>query len=656
MKHLPSPVKFRSDINGLRAWAVIAVLFYHFDIKYFSGGFLGVDIFFVISGYLMTAIILKGVEKKEFLIWKFYLSRARRILPALIVLFLVLFLIGWFILPSTDYSELGSQALFSSFFVSNFFFWQTAGYFGGTAHEKWLLHTWSLSVEWQFYVLYPLLIMLLWKIKEDFKFLLIALTILFISSFLLSIYLTPIMPNPSFYLLPTRGWELLMGGIVFLMSRFYKLEGRAVAVLAIISWILIVGSILLMNKGMAWPGFWAFIPVLATAVLIFINQSSSFMVNNRLFQWLGERSYSLYLWHWPLVVFLYFSGTQDSPLFITVALLLSVLLAHMSYHLVEIPTRKYLSKKQVSLELKLIGFFLFIVVIYSAFISQIPLENRVASSVEMVAQEAQNSNPRRKECAPINFGEASPECLYGKGKLGLVLIGDSHADAVIGAAGEVAEKNNMSVMFLGKHGCPTLEGVNLVRGGGKCSKFNNWVLDRYSKFSEKPPLLIVNSAWVRVGFQKKPKIYFSKKADSHDDVSFQNEFKEALVNLACKFNEINPGNIYVTRPIPAMLKKVPNVLRWNNLIGKPNEDVYLEIEDYMDVNKIVWNAQDEAALKCNINILNPLEFLCENGRCLGSKKGIPYYYDHEHLSERGNRLLEPLFQEIFDLELDLKQP
>ena len=140
---------FRPDINGLRAWAVIAVVLYHFGVPGFQGGFVGVDIFFVISGFLMTGIITKGIVKGKFSFLEFYLARAKRIIPALVAVCATLLVLGWTFLPSTDYKTLASHSVYSLLFLSNFEYWLSAGYFDAESHEKWLLHTWSLSVEWQ---------------------------------------------------------------------------------------------------------------------------------------------------------------------------------------------------------------------------------------------------------------------------------------------------------------------------------------------------------------------------------------------------------------------------------------------------------------------------------------------------------------------------
>lgn len=217
--HLPSPVKFREDINGLRAWAVIAVLLFHFSLIGLPGGFAGVDIFFVISGYLMTAIIVGGYEKGNFSIWKFYMSRVRRILPAAMFVITVLLVLGWFFLPTPDYQELGKQSAYSLGFLSNIGYWKSSGYFDSSAHEKWLLHTWSLAVEAQFYLLYPLFIALVWRFWKSVKAVTIAVLLIFLASLVLNLTLSHSKPTAAFYLLPTRGWELAAGALVFLIAK-----------------------------------------------------------------------------------------------------------------------------------------------------------------------------------------------------------------------------------------------------------------------------------------------------------------------------------------------------------------------------------------------------------------------------------------------------
>lgn len=216
----PPAVNFRKDINGLRAWAVVAVVLFHFGVPGFAGGFVGVDVFFVISGFLMTNILIKKLEnpQQKFSVWDFYLARAKRIAPALLVLCIALLALGWFLLPPQDYRSLGMHTLTSVLFASNIQYWREAGYFDAASHDKWLLHTWSLSVEWQFYLLLPLLLWGVWRWWPGRAHAVRCLLVVFLVSLGLSVWLTAKKPEAAFFLLPTRAWEMLAGGLIALLT------------------------------------------------------------------------------------------------------------------------------------------------------------------------------------------------------------------------------------------------------------------------------------------------------------------------------------------------------------------------------------------------------------------------------------------------------
>ena len=321
---------FRHDINGLRAIAVIAVVLFHFNASWMPGGFAGVDVFFVISGFLMTGIIFRGIEQENFSILKFYVARANRIIPALAVLCLVLLVFGWFYLTPLDYKALGKHAATSVSFLSNIVYWRESGYFDAASHEKWLLHTWSLSVEWQFYIIYPLILVAMRKFMsiKTMKYLLLVGTIL---GFIFCVIATYKWPNPSYYLLPTRAWEMMLGGLAYLYPLTLQ-ETRK----KLFEWVglgLIIGSYFLISSENPWPGYLAIFPVIGTFLVIQAHRNDSVITNNLVFQKLGTWSYSIYLWHWPLVVIIYTFSLPDQ--YVYLGLILSIVLGFASYHFIE---------------------------------------------------------------------------------------------------------------------------------------------------------------------------------------------------------------------------------------------------------------------------------------------------------------------------------
>lgn len=339
---------FRTDINGLRAYAVLGVMLFHFGVPGFSGGFIGVDVFFVISGYLMTRIAIEEADRRKGLdwtwLWRFYLARARRIVPALLVLCITLLAIGWLTLPTGDYKQLSSHTLVALAFLSNLKFWSEAGYFDVASHDKWLLHTWSLSVEWQFYLLFPILLLILWRLFPNRRAVTIALLVGLAFSLSLSIYLTPGNPSAAFYLLPSRAWELLAGGIVYLIGPCWRLGDTLARSVEALGFTLITGSALMISADTPWPGASALAPVLGSVLVLTAARQASAWTRPAPLQALGNWSYSIYLWHWPLAVALVYLEIQARPSSILVGMTLSILLGWISYIWIETPARRRLSQ------------------------------------------------------------------------------------------------------------------------------------------------------------------------------------------------------------------------------------------------------------------------------------------------------------------------
>ena len=339
-------MNYRSEIDGLRALAVIPVILFHAGFQAFSGGFVGVDVFFVISGYLITTIIASELEQGNFSLIKFYERRVRRILPALFFVMLVCLPFAWAWLLPTDMRDFSQSLVAVGTFTSNILFWRETGYFDEAAELKPLLHTWSLSVEEQFYVLYPLFLMLFWRFGKRRLIVLVGLT--FIASLTLAQWGVQNYPVPTFFLLPTRGWELLIGSFTAFYLLSAKRQNFDRIVCEIGGWLgiaFILYALITFNQKMPFPGLYALWPTLGAALfIVFANQRTSIgqLFGNKVLVWIGLISYSAYLWHQPLFVFARhrsFLYHYQNQILLAVLVVISFVLAYLSWRFVETPFR-----------------------------------------------------------------------------------------------------------------------------------------------------------------------------------------------------------------------------------------------------------------------------------------------------------------------------
>lgn len=338
-------MRYRPEIDGLRAIAVIPVILFHAGVQLFSGGFVGVDIFFVISGYLITTIILTELETSRFSLLKFYERRARRILPALYVVMASCLPFAWLWLMPSDAKEFSNSVMAVLAFTSNIFFWQNSNYFDAGSDLKPLLHTWSLGVEEQFYVLFPIFLMLAWRLGR--KRIVGLLTILALLSLALAVYATSTKPVAAFFLLPTRGWELAMGSLI----AFY-LDGKErdpfpsalQQILSLVGFGLIAGAALTLSKETPFPGFSALVPTVGAGLLIVFGSPETIvgrLLASRVFVGMGLVSYSAYLWHQPLLSFArHRSLTELDEMVIAGIIVLTFSLAYVTWRYIETPFRR----------------------------------------------------------------------------------------------------------------------------------------------------------------------------------------------------------------------------------------------------------------------------------------------------------------------------
>lgn len=653
---------FRPDINGLRAWAVVAVILYHFIVPGFTGGFVGVDVFFVISGFLMTGIIVRGLERDgtRWSILSFYLARARRIVPALAVLCAALLLIGRCVLLPIDYKMLATHVVFALGFISNFKFWKEAGYFDTASHEKWLLHTWSLAVEWQFYILLPILLILIWRLWPSRGALLTVIVTIMLASMSAAILLGSHDSVAAFYLLPTRAWELLAGGLIGLLVRAPETIRHRRNLIEVAGLALILLAVFTFDVTSPWPGWRALVPVTGAMLVLYAARENSNWTGNAIAQWLGNRSYSIYLWHWPLAVTLSYLDRTGEPASICAAIVLTLILSDLSYRWVEQPAR--CEWRSWPPRRAMIAFALVLSAISATSIAVRALDGfpqRVNPKVQAAIAESHNINPSGDGCFATQ-GNQSPSCIYGGKKVHAILIGDSHSNAVVTALAEAAHPEGYGVLALSYVSCPVLFGVQFTpiyyRAGlsgrdERCGDFLQWVALKLVDYaSDIPAVLVYRASVYAFGHNEpsrptagKPLVYFTNVYEEPSQL-FLDEFRQNLITSACKI--ARHRTVYLVRPIPEFGVDIPRATARAIMFGNPHR-VSIALTEYHQRNSFIWSAQDEARARCGVKILDPLPYLCTNGSCQGTKGDRPLYLDDNHLSEYGNKLLVPMFAEIF---------
>ncbi|WP_413561330.1 acyltransferase family protein [Bdellovibrio sp. HCB209] len=452
--------KYRADIDGLRAISILAVLVYHAFPLLLPGGFIGVDVFFVISGFLITNILLSEFQENRFSVLEFYKRRIRRIFPALVVVLFFVLVLGKIVLRSQEIEALRGQIVAACLFASNFLFWKEAGYFDSASDLKPLLHLWSLGVEEQFYFVWPLLILVSLKYRK--YFLLLGTVIV---SLILSAAFTHSHSSAAFYLLPFRFWEMGIGGLLAGIHLFPKLKGlsdKALKFPNLLSGLGLIGlcvGLMLCRKGSVFPGVIALVPVLASVFIIMAERSyvNRVILSASPLVVLGLISYPLYLWHWPLLALgRTVVGKEIGPGYRFVLCLLSVVLAYLTYKLIELPLRRYRDGK-TALAVQT-GAFVLAGVAAFAFLKEDKSTAHMFADLNPSITYAEFSCPGELKEAGLNYCRK-------KGRAETILIGDSHAEHYFYGLDSVAKNG---VMLAGNSSCPAVLGISVEGDQPKC--------------------------------------------------------------------------------------------------------------------------------------------------------------------------------------------
>lgn len=487
---------FRYDINALRAIAILGVLFYHYKVNFFFGGFAGVDVFFVISGYLMSKIIITSINRNEFSFKDYFGKRLKRIVPALLFLISAFVLIGFFIYLPQDYQTNQKNAAGSVAFLSNIWYWQNSNYFDASSETNIFLHTWSLSVEWQFYLLYPVVLLMLSRVFKSKLSYLLFFTISTILIFIFSVKFTGSKPVASFYLLPTRSWEMMFGGIAFLSEGLIS-SYRWRKTLAIVGYIVIIANFLLLRTYMPWPGIYTILPVFATFLVIIANYNDFKVIKHEIIQFVGKISYSLYLWHWPVYVVAQYFGIGINWQSIILFTIISVFLGYISFKYIE--SIRFISNKPIIAAMT-------ILFISTASLSYFNANNVVfkPKTLEIANYRINHKNERAKQMssgvcflADINNIKKldKEQCLcIEKNKKNILLIGDSHGAHLSQSLRERLEDKNMHLLQVtGSGGLPTLKSTR-INGYNKLMKYvySDFIVNNKNKIDG----VIICANWV----------------------------------------------------------------------------------------------------------------------------------------------------------------
>jgi peptidoglycan/LPS O-acetylase OafA/YrhL len=514
-----SPDGFRLDINALRALSVIAVVGFHFQIPGFAGGFVGVDVFFVITGYLMTTKVLNDLRLGRFSLWTFAMLRLRRIYPALAVAVTATVVVGWFVTLPAEYTRHLLQALSALAFVSNFAFSSDNGYFAMAAQSKPLLHTWSLSLEWQFYIWTPLIAWPVWRlfcrVKPSFAAATLVLQIFAALSFAWCLWASQHdAMGSSFFSLPARAWEPLAGGWIAAAEIRRRSEGMKASwvespLVALVGWALVAGCTVYPLPEARWPGLPTILPILGAAMIVAARQGTA--AGSQLawspIQRIGDWSYSIYLWHWPIWVFAlswlsvrgYEVGTEQKIIMV----LTSLVLGALSYRYVEQPVR---TQRDFWTPRRMLAGSLGLYAAMAGFVSLVFLNlgfpGRLPAYL-LPAELARRTSTPRDDCfRNANSIKKAIEtyCSFGSaladGRPIAMLWGDSFANQYLDPISQAALANGIQGLIATQGGCRAFVDDAAINAGdpAPCRQFNRSTLDFVLRQAE-PGILVLGSTW-----------------------------------------------------------------------------------------------------------------------------------------------------------------
>ena len=629
---------YRPDIDGLRAIAVLLVVVHHAFPKLLPSGFIGVDLFFVISGFLITTIIFQNLERGSFSFLDFYTRRIKRIFPALALVLLACLVYGWFTLLPADYKLLGKHTVAGAAFVSNFAFWNESGYFNGDSKLKPLLHLWSLGIEEQYYIVWPLIAWFAWKKQVN---LLKVCLVLLIASLLANIVTVKYNAVAAFFSPATRFWELLVGSVLAYValhrpasqqSEKQPIRNNQAAWAGLL--LLLIGMVFIKPER-RFPGFWALLPTLAAYLIIYAGPQAWFnrkVLSNKLLVWFGLISFPLYLWHWPLLVFADRNTVEpvSTELLITI-IGISIVLAWVTYKLIERPIR-FGKRKGNGITIWLV--LIMVTTAYMGFniYQRDGLSFRIPQSLQKIAEFSNDYDVDSNfECLIQSSSEnkQNPSQCFRKNanKKSILIWGDSYAWAMYAGINKVAA-SDANVYLMAKSSCPPILNID-AKKPSECSQQNIRVFDTIK--TEKYEQVVMVARWDHWNYQSDQYMANIEKTIEH-------------------LKRVGTKQIYVIGPPPEWHPGLQVVLIKNAMRDKLGHKLADRLTEGVTTSPILDEQLQQLASKKKVQYISLLMILCNEDGCLtkvGEEPEDLMGYDDGHLSKKGGAFVAQQFPMAF---------
>ena len=662
MSQTNSATEYRPEVDGLRAVAIVPVLLFHAGLSAFAGGFFGVDVFFVISGYLITAQLASSEKSGIALLGNFYHRRIRRLFPAIAIVSLVTAVIAYLIMTPSQLRPLFSSFTSTQVFLQNIYLWQNSGYWDQSLETSPLMHTWSLAVEEQFYLIFPLLFVA--KSMRNAKSVLIGVAItIFVLSFFGALIRFGTSSTGAFFLLPYRAWELMAGAIVALYQlkgkQFFKTKPNVSRLISNFGMAMIIIAIILGDKSTRHPGLLTLLPVVGTALLIAFGREPSLtsrLLSNKLLVAIGKLSYGLYLWHFPiLALWRVDKGTELSGIETTAAMVLTFACSYLMWKFAETPFRDRVrtSNKYVAI----VATTGFVALVSIGVVGQNTVFGKKSNS-ELALLEAQARIPTELD----NWIEIDFESPISGGSMGVtersspmgdvVLLGDSHAGALKDSLSAELERLNLSGVAFIRAGCPPVSNVIMDPPEKfNCTDFNQ-IIDIVLKDTFVTDVILF-SRWTfyvegtrytnykgyrEDGYEIKFTAPNKKFTSDEERISYLGD----QIKLTVDRLESTGKRVHLIHPLPELgwdpisyaKRFIDQGISWHQKLDIP-------FSDHLERSRRAVEQLDRAASPTTSK-LNPADIFCDQqitNWCVASLDNTLYYGDNDHLNENGNKIL-----------------